>query len=109
MIKDLTFMSKCVSCLVCARRRMCVFSKLLHRPLRWRPGEGKLDGARARSVFHLPQTWEQDTCGRRQTHRRGFRQKINTRTDFSVIALLSRASRSLIPPFANGLVFTQGM
>lgn len=60
-------------------------------------------------VFHLPQTWEQDTCGRRQTHRRGFRQKINTRTDFSVIALLSRASRSLIPPFANGLVFTQGM
>lgn len=51
MIKDLTFVSKCVSCLVCARRCVCVFSKLLHRPLRWRPGEGKLDGAGARSVL----------------------------------------------------------
>lgn len=60
-------------------------------------------------VFHLPQTWEQDTCGRRQVHRRGFCQKINTRIDFSVIALLSRASRSLILSFANGFVFTREM
>lgn len=67
-------MFTCMSSLLCVRQSiesMCVFTKLLHRSLEWRPGEGKLDAATMHCVFQgfppsivLGTGLKLDICGR---------------------------------------------